>query len=138
MGTINMPYNEISASKAIHLITFVEPCLVIKQCGQFACSLLQNRRNKKPLGHITHLRNSSDQKAHLWKAMIKLILKKTLFPSFIRTEWSLFVKTWLPFTEFGWNWPSDSRFVNFINVLHYFGINAFGSGELTRSSIIIL
>ena len=35
------------------------------------------------MGHITHLRNSSNQKAHLRKAMIKLIKKEKNFISFL-------------------------------------------------------
>ena len=44
------------------------------------------------MGHISHMSYSLNQKAHLRKAMIRLIKKKNII-SFLTIEWSLFVKT---------------------------------------------
>ena len=40
------------------------------------CSTTKQKNNKRPMGHIATLRNSSNQNAQLQKAMIKLIKKK--------------------------------------------------------------
>ena len=61
------------------------------------------------MGHIAHLRNSFNQKAHFPKAMIKLIKRDNNLISFLRIEWSLFVKTWISCTKIGGNWLGDSR-----------------------------
>ena len=52
----------------------------------------KNICNKRPMGHIAHLKNSLNPKAQLWKAMIKLIKRKNII-SFLRIEWFSYVKT---------------------------------------------
>ena len=52
------------------------------------------------MGQIAHLRNSLNQEAHLPKALIKLIRRKNII-SFLKMEWSLFVKTSLTLVKIG-------------------------------------
>ena len=54
--------------------------------------------NKKPMGHIANLRNSSNQKAYL---------RKAIFKSIKREKKNISLR--LLCDKFGWNWPIGPR-----------------------------
>ena len=72
----------------------------------------KTKKQKRSMGHIAHLRNSSNQISHKRKAMTKLIKKKQIV---------FFLKNWMVLIEID-PISLDSRFVNSINVFCYFVI----------------
>ena len=73
------------------------------ECSIYLAQQHSKKNNKRPIGHIATLRNSSNLKAQLQKVIIKLIKKKTHY--LLLTYWMVL---WIPFSKFNWNWPSGS------------------------------
>ena len=70
------------------------------------------------MGHIAHS-NSSNKKAQLRNAMIKMI-KREKNISFLRIEWSLFVKASSSLVKYGPMGLEEKKSLNFINVFSLF------------------
>ena len=73
-----------------------------KSTNDYIIKLIR-RRNKRPIGHIAHLRNQFKSMNTLEQNFETyqnhwLGEQKTMI-SFLRIEWSLFVKPWAPFTQ---------------------------------------
>ena len=69
--------------------------------------------NKRPMGHIAHLRNqfkSINMFQQSYGYIITLIRSGRTIISFLRIECSMFIKPWVPFNQvkFSWNWSSGS------------------------------
>ena len=81
--------------------------------------------NKRPMGHIAHLRNSLNQLTQMNIIMLIKRRKKSLF-TWLELNGSSFESTWIPLTprmlvaKFGWNWPSGSGEENFFISSMYF------------------
>ena len=77
-------------------------------------NILEQFENKRSMGHIAQLKNMSSIKtfAHSYEHTILLIN----IISFLRIEWSFFVKSWIPVTKqrmhcakVVWNWPREEE-----------------------------
>ena len=125
----------------LHFDIIQHACQRGQKCVSIIIQANIQYHNKRPMGHIAYLRNSSNQKSHLRKEIIKLIKKKKPIVYFLGIKWSLFVKTWFPFTKSGWNWSCDSGFVDFINVFslfHYYQSPLKRAGPLFEETWIPL
>ena len=87
--------------KISETIRYVFKAFIVALKSKFDLILLNYWLSEQErMGQIAHLRNSLNQEAHLRKALIKLIKRKNII-SFLKMEWSLFVKTSLTLVKIG-------------------------------------
>ena len=88
--------------------------------------LILINKNKRPMDHIAHLRNQFKLIKYILAKLWLYYKKKHPIISFLRIEWSLFIKLWVPypFTHGSFvsslvklaQWFWRRRFLNFVNV----------------------
>ena len=95
------------------------------------CHVLFQIQNKRPMGHIAHLRKQF-KSINTYDDTITLIKRRKKPHYYLSENKSVLLWTKLNHihrrmlcAKFGWNWPSGSGeedFLNFLNAFHYFVI----------------